>query len=343
MTTSESADDRVAMRLDEVDALVRRALTRHGADEPNAAAVARTITAAERDVCESHGLFRLPGYVASLKSGKVRGDARPCLSRPAPAVIGVDAGGGFAPLALAEGHEPLVALARETGIAALAIRDVYHFAALWPEVEAIAEAGLVGFACTAATPMVAPAGGTRPFYGTNPIAFGCPRRAASPMVFDQASAAMARGDVMIHARDGQPVPEGVGIGPDGEPTTDPEAVLAGAQLAFGGYKGASIAMMVEILAGAVVGEAFSFQAGERGPRDGGPPVGGEFLLAIDPGRFGHGTDWIDRAETFFQALLAQPGTRLPGARRHEVRAHSLAHGVRIRRALHETCTALANA
>jgi delta1-piperideine-2-carboxylate reductase len=147
------------------------------------------------------------------------------------------------------------------------------------------------------------------------------------MAFDQASAAMARGDVMIRAREGEPVPEGVGLGPDGRPPTDPEAVLAGAQLPFGGYKGAAIALMVELLAGAVAGDLFSYEAGERDIGDGGPPEGGEFLLAIDPGRFGHGQGWAARAEAFFAALAAVEGTRLPGERRLANRARTERVGI----------------
>ncbi|MEM9761112.1 MAG: Ldh family oxidoreductase [Pseudomonadota bacterium] len=321
--------DRETIPLEEVDALVRRALEKHGASTEQAAAVARIVTAAERDGSESHGLFRVPGYVASLRSGKVNGSATPTLSHPASAVVVVDAARGFAPLALELGLPALVDRAREMGIAALAIRHCFHFAALWPEVELVAEAGLVGIAVTAATPMVAPAGGTKPFYGTNPLAFAFPRTDGPPLAFDMATAAMARGDIMLHARDGAPLPPGVGIGPDGAPSTDPKTVLEGAQLPFGGYKGAAIALMVELLAGAVAGDLFSFEAGAKGPKDGGPPEGGEFLIAIDPGRFGHGDGWKARAEGFFSALAAIEGTRLPGARRHGNRSERSAAGAPI--------------
>ncbi|MEL7171491.1 MAG: Ldh family oxidoreductase [Pseudomonadota bacterium] len=321
--------DRETIPLEEVDALVRRALERHGASSAQAAAVARIVTSAERDGSESHGLFRVPGYVASLRSGKVDGTATPTLAHPAPAVVVVDAARGFAPLALELGLPALVDRAREMGIAALAIRHCFHFAALWPEVEQIAEAGLVGLAVTAATPMVAPAGGTKPFYGTNPLAFAFPRMDGPPLAFDMATAAMARGDIMLHARDGEPLPPGVGIGPDGAPSTDPDAVLAGAQLPFGGYKGAAIALMVELLAGAVAGDLFSYEAGAKGPKDGGPPEGGEFLIAIEPSRFGHGDGWQARAESFFSALADIEGTRLPGARRHGNRGDRHAAGAPI--------------
>ena len=137
--------------------------------------------------------------------------------------------------------------------------------------EALAERGLVGFAFVAAMSYVAPAGGTKPLYGTNQMSFAWPRDGGRPpLVFDQASSAIARGEIMIHQRDGEPLPEAWGIDADGNPTTDPAAALKGAQLPFGGYKGASIALMIELLAGALVGDLFSFEASEVGPGDGGP-------------------------------------------------------------------------
>ncbi|MEO1317116.1 MAG: Ldh family oxidoreductase [Pseudomonadota bacterium] len=334
--------ERIVQPIAEIEKLVALALTVNGASAEQAGAVARTVAAAERDGSDSHGLFRVPGYVASLRSGKVDGDAAPSLSHPAPSVVAVDAARGFAPLALELGLPALVERASETGIAALALRHCFHFAALWPEVERVAEAGLVGLAVTAATPMVAPAGGTRPFYGTNPLAFAFPRAEGPPMAFDMASAAMARGDIMLHAQEGSELPPGVGLAPDGTTTTDPEAVLAGAQLPFGGYKGAAIALMVELLAGAVIGDLFSYEAGKRGPKDGGPPEGGELVIAIDPARFGHGTGWQDRAEGFFTALAAIEGTRLPGARRHANRAERIASGAPVSAALLKRVQELAN-
>ena len=325
--------DRVNISLEAAREMALAALERHGCDRANAEAVAGVMLAAEADVCESHGLFRLPGYVASLKSGKVDGRARPVLERLAPGVLRVDGKRGFAPLAILTGRAPLIDAARSQGIAALAITHTHHFAALWPEVEALAEEGLVGLACTAATPMVAPAGGTKAFFGTNPLAFAFPRRNGRPIVFDQASAAMARGDVMIHAREGRPVPEGVGVDPEGRPTTDPTKVLKGAQLPFGGYKGSNIALMVELLASALIGEVFSYESAERGPMDGGPPVGGEFILAIDPDRFGPPGHWAGRIEAFLGRLAEQPGARLPGQRRHENRVRTARDGIRLPRAL----------
>lgn len=318
----------VRMTLAEVRGFAERVLGAHGCDGPNAAAVAGVMAAAERDGAHHHGLFRLPGHVAMLRAGAVNGRAAPGLERVAPGCLRLEADLGFAPVAHAVGLPALAALAREQGVAVLAIRRCIHYAALWPEAEALAEAGLVAMAMTSSPPYVATAGGRRPVFGTNPMAFGWPRPGRAPMVWDQASAATSRGEVQLRARAGEALPDGAGIDADGRPTTDPNAVLAGgAQLPFGGYKGAAVALMVDLLAGPLLDELTSLEAGALPPVAGAQP-GGEFLLAIDPARLG-GAAGLARAERLFAALLAEPGVRLPGDRRLASRARSTVEGVAV--------------
>jgi delta1-piperideine-2-carboxylate reductase len=336
--------DVTRLTLDQVHTLAFQVLHTHGVSEPQARAIAATVTAAERDDCKSHGLFRLPGYVSSVRSGKVTPDAVPQVHELAAGVVQVDGQNGFAPLALQVGCGPLVEKARRHGIAALAVTRIYHFAALWPEVEALAAQGLVAFAFTAAMSYVAPAGGSKPLYGTNPMAFAWPRTGHPPLVFDQASSASARGEIQLHLRDGTPIPEGWAIDTEGHPTTDPAAALAGAQLPFGGYKGAAIALMIELLAGALIGEVFSFEASALDNDDGGPPVGGELIIALDPTRcVGHGDRerQLAHAERLFARILAQEGTRLPSDRRYAARQRTPTQGITIPRALYEALQRLA--
>lgn len=331
--------DQVQLSLADVHALASAVLRANGVSEDHTRAIADTITAAERDGAKSHGLFRIPGYIKSVRSGKVTIDAVPVLSDLAPAVIGVDAANGFAPLALQVGREPLAQRARELGIAALAVVNCYHFAALWPEVEALGEQGLVAFAFTNSFSYVAPAGGIKPLYGTNPMAFAWPRQGKPPLVFDQASSASARGEIMLAQRDGHSIPEGWALDQHGQPTTDPSEALAGAQLPFGGYKGAAIALMVELLAGALIGDVLSFEASAGDNRDGGPPVGGEFMIAIDPARCVAGGDSgasLAHAEQLFAKILEQDGTRLPSDRRFRNRLRTPTEGVSIPQSLYDT-------
>ena len=330
--------------LDAVYRITVEALESQGCDSDNASAVARTISHAERDGCVSHGLFRLPGYLKALKSGKVNGRADPKVEPLAPSVVRVDGDLGFAPLAHERGRDPLIRLAKETGLAAQPIIRTHHFSALWAETEPLAKAGLAAFAFTAYMPSVAPAGGRKPFFGTNPLSFAWPRgEDAPPMVFDMATAAMARGEIMIAARDGHEVPLGAGVDAEGAPTTDPNAILAGAQLPFGGYKGSAIALMVELLAGGLLGEAFSDEAAQRDNRDGGPPQGGELIIALDPAKFGNGEGWRDHSNQYLERLAALEGVRLPGDRRRTNRERIAQEGVAVPQALLDEISKLAAA
>ena len=238
-----------------------------------------------------------------------------------PGILRIDGDGGFAPLALEVMKAPLVAMTRRQGIAMCGVIRTHHFAALWPEVEALADEGLVAMAMTQAMPYVAPAGGREALFGTNPQAFAWPRPGKSPLAFDQAASTMARGDVMIHRRDGEPVPVGVGLDKDGNDTTDPAAILdGGVQLAFGGYKGSAIALMVELMASSLIGERFSHEAKAAHNGDGGPPIGGEFVLAIDPAQASGGDAWAGHGDSILNRIEGMEGARLPGARRYANRA-----------------------
>lgn len=328
------------MTLPQIHSLAMSLLTTNGFSADQADAIAQTVTMAERDGCLSHGLFRIPFYVKALQNDHANPQAVPELSTSESSVVHVDAKGGFCPLALQVGVPELISKARKHGIAALAIHDTYNIAALWPEVERLATDGLVAFAFTAANSYVAPAGGTQPLFGTNPMAFGFPRQDNPPLVFDQASSACARGEIQLHLREGKPLPEGWAIDANGEPTTDPAAALAGAQLPFGGHKGSSIALMVELLAGALIGDLFSTESKAADTNKVGAPLGGEFILAIDPQHCNQSSDHLSRAEQLFSAILDQPGTRLPSQRRYTTRLKHEAEGVTVSGKMLEELSAL---
>ena len=255
--------------LSEIKALVFDILKKQGCNDENANALAKTIAKAEEDGAVSHGLFRLPGYVASLQSGKVNGQAAPKIEYVSPVILKCDANNGFASTAHEYSLPMLVKAAKKNGISVLSIKGCYHFAALWPETEYLAKQNLVGFACTAFKPSVAPAGAKEAFFGTNPISMAWPRSNNDPVVFDMATATMAKGEVMIAARDGHFLPDGVGLGENGEPSNDPKEILKGVLLPFGGYKGSAISMMVELFAAGLTGDVFSYEAQENDNNDGG--------------------------------------------------------------------------
>ncbi len=308
-----------SLSLDEIYFLAKQTLLHNGCDEMNAEAVSKTVTHAERDGSVSHGLFRIPGYTAALRSKKVKGDARPTNHFRTQNAIRVDGDYGFAPTAIQVGIPALAETANKHGVGVLAITNTHHFAALWHETEALAEHNLIGIACTAYMPSVAPAGATKPLFGTNPISFSWPRKNKTPVVYDMATASMAMGEVQVAARDGHKVPMGTGLDKNGEKTDDPAAIAnGGVLLPFGGHKGSAIAMMVELLAAGLVGDLFSFEAKVADNKDGGPARGGEFIMALSPQLIA-GDGWNEHAEKFFTEMESMDGVRLPGQRRHNNR------------------------
>ncbi|HEY0270214.1 MAG TPA: Ldh family oxidoreductase [Sphingomonas sp.] len=327
--------DTITLSLAEVRELAEAVLRRHGLGEDHVRAVSDTIVAGERDGCTSHGVYRLLVCAHSMTSGAVRLQARPRMMGAAPGIVRVDADGGFAQLAHAIGLPVLIERARRNGIAAMAINNCVHFAALWPDVEPLAQAGLAALAFTPSHAWVAPEGGTRPVFGTNPIAFAWPRPGKLPFAFDLATSAVARGEIELYRRAGKPVPHGWGYDADGVSTTDPAAVLAGAMRTFGGHKGSALATMVELIAGPLIGDMTSAEslAADAGRKA--APLGGELIIAIDPAGF-LGPDaarHLARAEVLFDMIGGQ-GARLPGERRHAARIISERDGVAIDRTLH---------
>lgn len=334
--------DDIRLTLTQVHALAKGLLLTQGFNEAHAQAIATTVTEAERDECRHHGLFRIPFYVNALKVGQASGDAEPTVTELAPGVVKIDAHRGFSPLAIERGEAPLAERAKQQGIAALAVNNALNVAALWPEVERLANRGLVAFAFVSAIPYVVPAGGTKPVFGTNPMAFAWPRANHPPLVFDQAASESARGEIQIRMRDGRALPPGWAIGPDGQPTTDPKEALAGAQLPFGGHKGSAIALMIELLAGPLVGDLLSFESGEDDVANTGAPCGGELIIAIDPTRCMAGGNLerqMAHGERLFSLILEQEGTRLPSDRRYQVRKRNMVEGVTVPLSLYDTLQA----
>jgi delta1-piperideine-2-carboxylate reductase len=203
---------------DRVEAIFRKA----GLNAAQAGAVTRVIVAGERDACKSHGIYRIEGALRTMKVGKVRSDVEPeLLVEEASAIVKVNAKGGFANPAFELGLPHLIERARAYGLAALVINDCTHFSALWPEVEALTEHGLAGIVMCPSYSAVAPMGGNKPLLGTNPFAFGWPRREKPPYVFDFATSVAARGEIELHRRAGKPLPEGWAIDADGQQTPMP--------------------------------------------------------------------------------------------------------------------------
>jgi delta1-piperideine-2-carboxylate reductase len=327
-------ENTVNLTLAELSELSIRVLTANGMAADHAQAIAEVIVAGQRDECQSHGIYRLIVCVNTLRNGKVVRNAKPDLIDVSPALVRVDARFGYSQLAFQIGSKVLVQKALQVGIAALAINNCFHFSALWPEVEYLAGEGLAALAMTPSHSWVAPAGGTKPLFGTNPIAFAWPRPGPFPYVFDFATSAIARGDIELHRRAGKTIPLDWAVDANGQPTDDPAAAMRGAMMTFGGYKGSALSAMVELLAGPLIGDLTSAESMAFDQGVGATPCHGELILAFNPSMFSSGNqdDDLQRAEALFNGIVDQ-GARLPSQRRFDARLRSEANGVEVPRQL----------
>ncbi|KII37323.1 Ldh family oxidoreductase [Pseudomonas fluorescens] len=315
------------LSLAELTALLEKIFLRHGTSADVARVLAENCAGAERDGAHSHGVFRIPGYVSTLKSGWVNGQAVPVVEDVASGFVRVDAQNGFAQPALSAARSLLVEKARSAGIAVLAIRNSHHFAALWPDVEPFAYEGLVALSVVNSMTCVVPHGADRPLFGTNPIAFAAPRADGEPIVFDLATSAIAHGDVQIAARKGERLSPGMGVDGLGQPTQDPKAILeGGALLPFGGHKGSALSMMVELLAAALTGGNFSFEFDWKNHPGAKTPWTGQLLIVIDPSKAA-GQSFAERSQELVRQMHGVGLKRLPGDRRHHQRAKSQTNGI----------------
>src|SRR5215207_4381292 len=316
-----------ALTFAEAETLVVHTLVRCRTGEDNARSVARALVLAEADGLKGHGLSRVPSYALQAKVGKVDGCATPVLDTPRPGVLAVDARNGFAYAAIEAAEAALPQAARTNGIAAAAIRRSHHCGAAGHPVERLAGTGLVAMMFANTPAAIAPWGGSRAVFGTNPIAFGCPLPGRAPIVVDLSLSKVPRGNLMAARQRGERIPEGWALDADGRPTTDPEAALKGTMLPLGDAKGTTLALMVELLAAGLTGANFAAEASSFLDAEGPPPATGQLILALEPSAFG--TDALSRFAALAAAIEAQSGARLPGARRLELRRKAAAQGLEI--------------
>lgn len=318
------------LALAEAEELVTNALARSRTSAENARAVAKALVLAEADGIKSHGLIRLPLYAAQAKKGKVDGFATPSVQRTRPGVAVIDANNGFAYPAIDLALALLPEMARASGIASAGIGRSHHCGAAGHHAEKLANAGLVALFFANGPAAMAPWGGRRAVFGTNPIAFACPLPGRTPIVVDLSLSKVARGNVLAAAQKGEAIPEGWALDAAGKPTTDAKAALGGTMVPMGDAKGTALALMVELLAAGLTGSNFAAEASSYFDAEGAPSLTGQFIIVMDPGAFASG---VERFAVLARSIEEQEGTRLPGARRMALRKRAKKQGLLVSDAL----------
>ncbi len=329
----------VTLPVDAARALVVEAFLASRTSRENALAVAKALIGAELAGQAGHGLRRVPAYAAQAKAGKVNGFAAPSAERARPGVVRIDAGSGFAYPAIDLAISHLDGMARSQGIALAGIFRSHHAGVAGLVVEALADRGLVALMFANTPAAMAPWGGRRPLFGTDPIAFACPVAGGEPIVVDVSLSKVARGKIMAAAQAGEAIPQGWALDAEGRPTTDPKAGMAGTMVPLGDAKGTALALMVELLCAGLMGANYAYEATSYFDDKGAPPNTGQVLIAIDPEAFGPGIA-VERFAQMAAAVEGEQGARLPGRRRQAMRRDLAGAGIRADAALVETIRAL---
>jgi len=327
--------------IEELHDLATQALVLAGANDDMAASTARALVYAEARGLASHGVARVAQYATHLKNGRADGAARPKVAVAKGGAVLIDAGCGLAYPACAVAVHEGIRRARDFGVSFAAVRNSHHFGVAAYHLEAVGAAGLVGLAFGNSPAAMSAPGGKRPLFGTNPIAAIFPRPHALPLVVDLSLSEVARGKLMVAAKEGKKIPLGWALDKDGRPTTDPNAGLEGSMLAMGAAKGAVLALIVELLVTALTGSAIGFEASSFFVDEGNRPRLGQAFLVIDPAALAGRVIYDERIETLLTAMTADPDVRLPGERRRSLEAKAMGDGIEIAPTLHAQLRTLA--
>lgn len=321
-----------------------QALARAGAHPEMARATAQGLVRAEAQGLASHGLSRLPQYTTHLRNGRALGSAVPQVIKRKGAALVVDAGCGLAfgacGLAVHEG----MAVARELGVCVVGVVNSHHCGVVVDHLRPAAQAGFVALGLANSPAAMPAAGGLHPIFGTNPVAAVFPRRDADPLMIDLSLSEVARGKLMVAAKEGRSIPLGWALDAQGQPTTDPKAGMAGSMLPIGAAsssKGAMLALVVELLVTAVIGAQFGFEASSFFVDEGNQPRIGQAFVLIDPNALAGSDAYLSRIEVLLAEMLQDPDVRLPGARRLSLERQAQDHGVEVPDALVEQIRRLA--
>lgn len=322
------------MRYDpaELRAFCEGIFSRLGLPESDAAVVADSLIRANLEGTDSHGISRIGIYVRRIKEGRISARPEVRIDRSG-SVLKVSGGNGLGQVVSHRAIEAAIPVAREAGIAGVAVRNSNHFGAAAYYCRMVCQEGMALIAMTNSPPGIAPWGGKKPYFGTNPIAFGFPTRSEPHVIVDMSSSVVARGRIILAASQGERIPEGWAIDEDGIETTDAASALEGAVLPLGGAKGYALALAVEIMSGVLSGAAFGPEVNNL-YRDGDSlaDVGHSFMV-LDISRWMGANEYYDRIERLLEEIKTSPRAEdvdeilFPGERRYRTFLEGVEKGV----------------
>ena len=308
--------------VDDARGLAETFLTKTGMSPTDAAIIADILLEAELRGRKTHGFIRLPGIKSRYEHGE-RTDIR--VDKEAGQCIRIDGGNQPGYLVAYRAMELAIERAKQNGAGIVGVYNTSHCGMAGYYVDMARKADVIGLLFADCLPRITPEGGTEAILGTNPIAVGIPSNTV-PILFDMSTAAITNGDLLVAMHEGSTIAEGIAFDPEGEPTTDADAALKGSVRPFGGHKGFGLALITQILAGALVNAATIPNPGTNY---------GLLIITIDPttfvplSQFKTEVDKLiarvkeNRRETGITEIL------IPGERAYRQREAHLADGIHL--------------
>jgi LDH2 family malate/lactate/ureidoglycolate dehydrogenase len=314
---------------------IAAALTKAGLENERARQEAIIMIEADLHGTPSHGIRMLPGLLQGLADGRVKAKPKVTVLRDSGGTCVLNGDNGPGRTIAWQAMQLAMTKAENFGIGACLATKTTHWGRAHTYACRAAQAGYIGICTTNGMPCMAGWGATGRIIGNNPIAIGVPRQdAEKPVVLDMAMSRAAVGKVGTWQREGKTLPDDWGIDASGKPSRDPQAILAGAVLPFGGHKGAGLALMVELLTAALAGGAFGSEI-EMGDRSGLDPESCKLFLALNPLAFSSKENLTARVEEYLAYLQQNASTRSPflwpGERGWRERESNMAIGVPVHR------------
>lgn len=296
--------DQKQVSIESLSQVVIDVLTRVGVSKEDADIILDTILFANRRGVATHGVERLPLYVHKIASGHYnpKNEIEVLADNAAYALL--DAKNGFGQVVAYKATKMAIEKAKQFGIAVVGVRNSNNFGTAGYFGDMAARQGCAAMVYANAAPAIAPTGGNKTIFGTNPLCYAYPGdETHDPILLDMATTIAARGKIRLAAKNGEKIPLDWAIGPDGQPTDDPNIALKGSLLPIGGYKGYGLSMFVDIFAGMLTGSHFAGEVKNLSKMDENSGNGHLFVV-IDLDKFMTVEEKRARIDHFYKAVKA---------------------------------------
>jgi LDH2 family malate/lactate/ureidoglycolate dehydrogenase len=297
-----------------------------GVAAADALTVAEDLVTADLEGIASHGVVLIPMYVDRMLKGSVSARSRGDVVSDRGATIVIDAGNALGQLTARQAARLAAGRAQDIGVAAVAVRNAFHFGTAGRYARLMAEQGCVGIVMSNTRPLLPAPGGAEAMTGNNPVAVALPTAGAHPVEVDMALSASAMGKIRLAADAGEGIPSGWAVDALGQPTTDPEAAIKGMLLPAAGAKGFGLAFVVDLLCGGLSGGAVGAEVRPLYGDPGLPYQCSQLFLAVHAGHFPAGDALPARVQE--QAARVSGSKRAPGVDRIYAPGE-LAHATRL--------------